>query len=307
MADSIDLYLYGGLDGYSVTRNYSGEVTAYSAGGSSIHATFVGGASEYDIAVLEVQGSEVLRNSSAEEAVVGSSDAVVAGEKVFAVGNAEGEGISVTSGAISVDSEYITIQSILGETDSSGNLKEISYRVMRTDAAINSGNSGGGLYDAQGKLIGITNAKQMDTPNKDGSIHSVDNMGYALPITQVVGVVENVLANGGTVKRATLGVTVQTVDSKSVLSGGKAVIVETVSVSEITKGSLAASAFKVNDIVKSVTIGDTTTEILRNYQIRDLLLNVRKGDTVTVTVERGGEEKALSLTFDQDKYFTAVA
>lgn len=278
VADSIDLYLYGGLDGYSVTRNYSGEVTAYSAGGSSIHATFVGG-----------------------------SDAVVAGEKVFAVGNAEGEGISVTSGAISVDSEYITIQSILGETDSSGNLKEISYRVMRTDAAINSGNSGGGLYDAQGKLIGITNAKQMDTPNKDGSIHSVDNMGYALPITQVVGVVENVLANGGTVKRATLGVTVQTVDSKSVLSGGKAVIVETVSVSEITKGSLAASAFKVNDIVKSVTIGDTTTEILRNYQIRDLLLNVRKGDTVTVTVERGGEEKALSLTFDQDKYFTAVA
>lgn len=252
VADSIDLYLYGGLDGYSVTRNYSGE-------------------------------------------------------KVFAVGNAEGEGISVTSGAISVDSEYITIQSILGETDSSGNLKEISYRVMRTDAAINSGNSGGGLYDAQGKLIGITNAKQMDTPNKDGSIHSVDNMGYALPITQVVGVVENVLANGGTVKRATLGVTVQTVDSKSVLSGGKAVIVETVSVSEITKGSLAASAFKVNDIVKSVTIGDTTTEILRNYQIRDLLLNVRKGDTVTVTVERGGEEKALSLTFDQDKYFTAVA
>lgn len=191
VADSIDLYLYGGLDGYSVTRNYSGEVTAYSAGGSSIHATFVGGASEYDIAVLEVQGSEVLRNSSAEEAVVGSSDAVVAGEKVFAVGNAEGEGISVTSGAISVDSEYITIQSILGETDSSGNLKEISYRVMRTDAAINSGNSGGGLYDAQGKLIGITNAKQMDTPNKDGSIHSVDNMGYALPITQVVGVVEN--------------------------------------------------------------------------------------------------------------------
>lgn len=180
------------------------------------------------------------------------------------MGNAEGEGISVTSGAISVDSEYITIQSILGETDSSGNLKEISYRVMRTDAAINSGNSGGGLYDAQGKLIGITNAKQMDTPNKDGSIHSVDNMGYALPITQVVGVVENVLANGGTVKRATLGVTVQTVDSKSVLSGGKAVIVETVSVSEITKGSLAASAFKVNDIVKSVTIGDTTTEILRN-------------------------------------------
>lgn len=125
VADSIDLYLYGGLDGYSVTRNYSGEVTAYSAGGSSIHATFVGGASEYDIAVLEVQGSEVLRNSSAEEAVVGSSDAVVAGEKVFAVGNAEGEGISVTSGAISVDSEYITIQSILGETDSSGNLKEI--------------------------------------------------------------------------------------------------------------------------------------------------------------------------------------
>ena len=281
-------------DGYILTNYHvvessdSIKVTTYD--GTSYDAQLIGYDESNDIAVLKIDATDLT------PVVLGDSDTLNVGDSVVAIGNPLGElTFSLTTGVVSALDRPVTFST--GTT----------MNLIQTDCAINSGNSGGALFNLYGEVIGITNAKQMDTPNKDGSIHSVDNMGYALPITQVVGVVENVLANGGTVKRATLGVTVQTVDSKSVLSGGKAVIVETGSVSEITKGSLAASAFKVNDIVKSVTIGDTTTEILRNYQIRDLLLNVRKGDTVTVTVERGGEEKALSLTFDQDKYFTAVA
>ena len=162
------------------------------------------------------------------------------------------------------------------------------------------------------KLVGITNAKLGDsfvygeTSQVEG-IHSVDNMGYALPITQVMYVVDNIMDNGGSVKRATLGVTVQTVESKSILENGKAVIVETVSVADITKGSAGDGIFETGDILKSIIVGNTKTEIRRRYQVIDLLLCVRKGDTVKVTVERDGKATGLSITFDKDEYFTAVS
>ena len=239
-ADYIYLSLYGGI----VNIN---ESTGENTDGLAIPATYVGGSADYDIAVLKVQGSEILRESSAEEAEIGSSEEITTGEKVFAIGNPEGDGISVTEGIISVDSEYIQLESTINPGTA------VSMRVMRTDAAINSGNSGGGLFDAQGKLVGITNAKLGDSLiyKKDqygnkvlNGIHSVDNMGYALPITQVMSVVDNIMDNDGSVKRATLGVTVQTVESKSILENGKAVIVETVSVVDITKGSAGYGVFE---------------------------------------------------------------
>ncbi len=302
-ADYIYLSLYGGI----VNIN---ESTGENTDGLAIPATYVGGSADYDIAVLKVQGSEILRESSAEEAEIGSSEEITTGEKVFAIGNPEGDGISVTEGIISVDSEYIQLESTINPGTA------VSMRVMRTDAAINSGNSGGGLFDAQGKLVGITNAKLGDSLiyKKDqygnkvlNGIHSVDNMGYALPITQVMSVVDNIMDNDGSVKRATLGVTVQTVESKSILENGKAVIVETVSVVDITKGSAGDGVFETGDILKSIIVGNTKTEIRRRYQIIDLLLCVRKGDTVKVTVERDGKAVGLSITFDKDEYFTAVS
>lgn len=303
IADYIYLSLYGGITNINTS-------TGENTDGLAIPATYVGGAADYDIAVLKVQGSEILRESSAEEAEIGSSEEITTGEKVFAIGNPEGDGISVTEGVISVDSEYIQLESTINPGTA------VSMRVMRTDAAINPGNSGGGLFDAQGKLVGITNAKLGDSLiyKKDqygnevlSGIHSVDNMGYALPITQVMYVVDNIMDNGGSVKRATLGVTVQTVESKSILENGKAVIVETVSVADITKGSAGDGIFETGDILKSIIVGNTKTEIRRRYQVIDLLLCVRKGDTVKVTVERDGKATGLSITFDKDEYFTAIS
>lgn len=299
IADYIYLSLYGGMTNIDMN-------TGENTDGLAIPATYVGGAADYDIAVLKVEGSEVLRESSAEEAEIGSSEEITTGEKVFAIGNPEGDGISVTEGVISVDSEYIQLESTINPGTA------VSMRVMRTDAAINPGNSGGGLFDAQGKLVGITNAKRGDSfvygeMNQVEGIHSIDNMGYALPITQVMYVVDNIMDNEGSVKRATLGVTVRTIDSKAILENGKAVIVETVSVADISEGTAGDGVFETGDILKSITVGNTTTEIRRRYQVIDLLLCVRKGDTVKVTVERGGEQKELSVTFDKDEYFTAVS
>lgn len=288
IADTIYLYLYGGLNMFNTS-------TGRDEGGSGIAATYVGGAMNYDVAVLEVQGSEVLKNSAAEAAQIGDSGKVTVGEKVFAIGNPEGEGLSVTEGTLSVESEYITLTA-------ADEKSSVDFRVMRTDAAINSGNSGGALFDAQGKLIGITNAKRVDSGDD-----SVDNMGYALPITQVMSVVSNLMDNGGTVRRAMFGITVQLVDSYSVIEAGRAVIIEKISVAEVTRGSIGDGVFKKGDIIKSITIGGRTTEVTRRYQIIDGMLAVRKGDVVSVTVERGGETKVLSFRFDKDSYFTETA
>lgn len=295
ISDSIYLYLYGGLNMFDTS-------TGKDSGGSGISATYIGGSMTYDIAVLEVQGSSVLRNSSAEAAEIGDSESVTAGEKVFAVGNPEGEGISVTEGALSVESEYIQLT---GADEKS----TIDFRVMRTDAAINSGNSGGALFDAQGKLIGITNAKRIDSLNSDNSIDSIDNIGYALPINQVMYAIGNILDNGGSVKRAMFGITVQLTDSKAVFSAdlGKAVIVEEVKVAEVSNGSVGYGTFRKDDILKSITIGGETIQITRRYQMIDRMLTVRKGDTVKVSVVRGGLETELTFTFDKDGYFDAVA
>lgn len=117
----------------------------------------------------------------------------------------------MTEGALSVESEYISLTA-------ADEKSTIDFRVMRTDAAINSGNSGGALFDAQGKLIGITNAKRVDQLESDRTtIDSVDNIGYALPITQVKYAVENILDNNGGIKRAMFGISVQLTDSKAVL------------------------------------------------------------------------------------------
>lgn len=294
ISESIYLYLYGGFNTFDTS-------TGKDEGGGGIPATYVGGSMTYDIAVLEVQGSEVLRESCAEAAEIGDSETLSVGEKVFAVGNPEGEGISVTEGVLSVESEYISLTA-------ADEKSTIDFRVMRTDAAINSGNSGGGLFDAQGKLIGITNAKRVDQLESDRTtIDSVDNIGYALPITQVKYVVGNILDNNGSVKRAMFGITIQLTDSKAVLENGKAVIVEENSVASVSSGTIGYGVFKKGDVIKSITIGGETKQITRRYQMIDRMLNVRKGDTVQVTVERGGEEKVLSFTFDQDKYFDSVA
>lgn len=298
ISDSIYLYLYGGMNTFNTE---TGKDTQ-----NGIPATYVGGAMNYDIALLEVQGSDVLRESSAEVAEIGSSEDLRAGERVYAIGNPEGEGISVTEGVISVDSETLTMTGADEKTT-------VSLRVMRTDAAINSGNSGGGLFDADGKLIGITNAKMVDQfeYNMQGGVtgieESIDNIGYALPITQVGYVVNNILDNDGSVIRGQLGVTVQKTDSQgSIDDSGRAVVTEEISVVSVTSGSAADGVLQAGDVIRSMQIDGTTYTITRMYQITDLLLNVRSGDSIVITVERNGSTLPLTVEFDSASDFVTI-
>lgn len=291
IANNIYLYTYDAL-------NYFDSSTGTDTAGNPIKATFVGGAMDYDIAVLKVEGSEFLKNSIATAAKFGDSDTVNVGEKVYAIGNPEGAGIAVTSGAISVESEYITMTS----TDNS---RYVEYRVMRTDAAINGGNSGGALYNAEGELIGIVNAKSVG--------EELDNMGYALPITQVKNICQNLWDNGGAVKRAMLGVMVSTEKTEVAFDGdGHLVTTETFVVAEEANATSSAyGKLKVGDVFRTIQVNDgEVVTLTRQYQLNDMLLTVRKGDTVKLGMHRFDNNVGdilVEIVFDSDLYFTTYA
>ena len=258
---------------------------------NAIEATYVGGSLYYDIAVLRIEDSEILKNSSVRAVEISDSDNVTVGDNAIAIGNAQGYGISASFGIVSVDSEYITMTAADGKTS-------VSFRVMRIDTAVNSGNSGGGLYDDKGNLIGIVNAKIVE----DG----VENIGYAIPSNVVVSIAENIIdycyeKDTQRVQRALIGITVSTSDSKSVYNSttGLISIEETVSVYEVSSGSLADGVLKSGDVLVSATVNDNTTEITRQHHVIDMMLDVRVGDVVTFNILRGGEEKSVSITITE--------
>ena len=258
----------------------------------TIPATYVGGSLYYDIAVLRIDDSDILRNSHACQVDVADSDAVAVGDSAIAIGNAQGYGISASSGIVSVDSEYITMTAADGRT-------EVSFRVMRVDTAVNSGNSGGGLYDDQGNLIGIVNAKIVD----DG----VENIGYAIPSNVAIAIANNIIdycygTDVQRVQRALLGITVTSSDSKAIydVQTGTVRIAESVSIYEVAEASLADGALQAGDLLLSATVNGRKTEITRQYHVIDMMLSVRVGDTVSFTVLRDGQQLAVDITITAD-------
>ena len=285
ISENIYLYAHGALNNFDAKEG--------DLGTDGMYAEYVGGAMDYDIALLRVRGSEWLKTSAVCEATLGNSEEIIVGEKVYAIGNAQGRGISVTNGVISVESESITMTA----TDGDG---YVSYRVMRTDAAINSGNSGGGLFNAKGELVGIVNAKNTGS--------STDNMGFALPISQVNALLDNLQDNLSQIKIATLGTQFAVKSSQATFDDdGHIEIVETLHVTNPAKGYASADRglFKTLDVLVSMQINDGQVYALtREYMLYDLLLTVRYGDTVKFSIIRDGVgETTVSVKFNQTRYF----
>ena len=237
----------------------------------------------------QLLNSEFIKNSDVSAVNVRSSSEIHVGESAIAVGNPKAEGISASKGIISRDSEEITI-SIDGSSS-------VEMRVMRIDTPVNSGNSGGGLFDSKGNLIGIVNAKFSDT--------SVENIGYAIPSDIVSAVSDNILyycdgVSCTTLQRPLLGITVTLKDSYAEYDeeSGYVNIIETTTVYEVSSTSVAYGILEANDIIKSVTIRDKTTDITRQFLLIDSILNAYVGDTITLVIERNGEllEKSFTVT-----------
>ena len=284
--------------GTETVSHISDDITVYLYGGEAatgeIKATYVGGAMDYDIAVLKVEGSEILKESSAREVTAANSDALTVGERVYAIGNPEGNGIALSSGVVSVDAEYITVES----SDEQSYLELLE---IRTDAPINHGNSGGGLFNADGQLIGIVNAKTEES--------GVEGVGFAIPSNLALSVAQNILDNQGSgsrgALRATLGIMTSVKDSKSVFDEAtqKAYIEETVVVDSVSSGA-ASGILKAGDVLYSLTLDGQETVITRGFMVGNFLFRVRKGDTVTAKVWRDSQLLSLEIPFDSNSDFT---
>jgi serine protease Do len=176
------------------------------------------------------------------------------------------------------------------------------YRVLRTDTAINGGNSGGPLFNSQGKVIGIVNAKSVSS--------SIDNMGYALPAATSRRVVQNILDNyTGTethgITRGLIGVTTSIKSSTARFNTTTNLtdIIEEVYVANIESYSVFKSDLQVDDVITNVkvTAADGTVRedmaVTRSHNISDAMLSVRVGDTVTLTITRDGQTMTFEKTY----------
>ncbi len=292
----ISVYLYG-------SENASG----------AIGASYVGGAMDYDIAVLKVDNCEQLKATQdntvyAREAVAANSDCLTVGEEVFAIGNAEGVGMSVTKGVISVDFEYIDIYAA-NETDM------LSLPAIRTDAAVNHGNSGGGLFNASGELIGIVNARDES--------EGVTGFGYAIPVNLAFALAQNIIdtctanpRNFGAAQ-ARLGVTAQVASSRGVYNEqtGKVYLEEKVIVGEVDYLGMADNVgIKAGDTLISAKLTSSRggepyereQTITRMFQLTNLLMEVRFGDVFELTVSRDNELVTFTLNYNKLTAFRSL-
>jgi putative serine protease PepD len=225
--------------------------------GSTYKATVVGADPSTDLAVLHI-------NAPASKLVplsLADSSKVAVGDGVVAIGNPFGLDGTVTSGIVSaLNREIVSPDS----TPIEG--------AIQTDAAINHGNSGGPLLDMQGNVIGITSQIQSDSGGNDG-------VGFAVPSNTVRSIAGQLISTGKA-QHALLGVSVKTVASG-------------VSVAQISAGSAAASAgLKAGDVITAV---DGTT-VATAEKLRAIIAGHQPGDSVTLTVQRGGSAKTLTAT-----------
>ncbi len=269
-ADKITCYLYG----------------QYNISNYGMVATLVGGSMKYDIAVIKIQ-SDIYKNSIAEPVTVKNSEEVNIGDNIVLIGNPMGYGFSATTGTVSVPSEVASVEQPNG----------LSYdnRLIRVDAPVNGGNSGGGMFDIDGNLIGIVKAKIV----KEG----IENIGFIIPSNVAYALGMNIIQNcdGSTNKNAkivNLGVTV-TISSSSMIKdeNGNVKIVEGVKVSSVDSTSIFYNKLLASDTVKEIIVNGTTYAITRTYQVEELLFNLNVGDSITFVVTRSGVNYTYTATF----------
>ena len=270
LAETVNVYLYG-----------------YEYDNYAIAAQIIGTSITYDIAVLKISGSQIYKNSIASPASIKSSSYVTAGDDVVVIGNAEGEGIAVSSGIVSKDSVNVAMTAVLPDKTT----KTVNYRSIRTDAAVNPGNSGGGMFDKDGNLIGIVNIKSI--------AEDIDNMGYVIPSDILVNVYNNIRDNASkkAVSLVSTGLTYKIISSCSYYDNtmDKVRIKEVVSIEKITTSSPAIGVLQVGDVINSITYKGTRYDISRVFEVVDLEIAFRVGEVVTYNVTREGVATPITV------------
>lgn len=262
-------------DGYILTNFHviegSDSITVTTYSGQTYDAAVIGYDESNDIAVLKVDAADLV------PVILGDSDNLNVGDSVIAIGNPLGElTFSLTSGAVSAMDREVTF---------SGN---ITMNLIQTDCAINSGNSGGALFNLYGEVIGVTNAKYSSSSLSEASI---DNIGFAIPINSVRDIVESIIEKGYFAKPY-IGLAVSNVSQDALMYG----LPEGAAVYTVTENGPAAQAgLQQGDIITMLN----GTEITGGTQFVELVEDTKIGDTLTLSVYRQGEILTVTVTVSE--------
>lgn len=234
-------------------------------GTTNYTATLIGGDKENDIALLKVDAKGL------SPATFGDSSNLAVGDNVIAIGNPLGElGGTVTDGIISALAREVKID-------------DNNMTLLQTNAQISPGNSGGGLFNSKGELIGITNAKDSAT--------EVEGISFAIPINNVLDIINDLKSYGYVTGKIDLGMQLTDINSNNAFYYGMS---QTgCYVSSVTKGSNAEQAgFKAADLITKVN----DTDVSSTSDVNKALKECKVGDKVKFTVSRNGQTSELTMT-----------
>ena len=271
-------------DGYILTCAHvvdGASTITVTIGDKDYTATLVGEDTTSDIAVIKIDADGLT------PATVGNSDSLKVGQSVMAVGNPLGElGGTVTGGMISALNRSVTIQG----TNSTNTMS-----LIQMDASVSPGNSGGGLFNMNGELIGLVNAKS--------SSSDAEGLGFAIPINDAIKVAQDLLENGYVSGRPYMGITylavtdAQTAAQLNVNAYGVYVV-------DVVQGGPADKAgLKTGDRIVSID----GTEIAQKDDLGTLIQQHAAGDTLSITVAREGQMQTVSLTLGEKNAQTQQA
>ena len=263
-------------DGYILTCAHvvdGASTITVTIGDKDYTATLVGEDTTSDIAVIKIDADGLT------PATVGNSDSLKVGQSVMAVGNPLGElGGTVTGGMISALNRSVTIQ---------GSSSVNTMSLIQMDASVSPGNSGGGLFNMNGELVGIVNAKS--------SSSDAEGLGFAIPINDAIKVAQQLLENGYVTGRPYLGITYLGVeDAQTAAQLG--VNAYGVYVVEVVKGGPAERAgLQSGDRIVSID----GTEIASKDDLGTLMQKHAAGDTLNITIARNGQMQTVSVTLGE--------
>ncbi len=260
-------------NGYIITNNHvingATKVTVTTTDGTAYDATIVGLDEDLDVALLKVDASDLTA------ANISSSENLVVGQDVVAIGNPLGQlGGTVTNGIISALDRSITID-------------DTTMNLLQTNAAINPGNSGGGLFDASGNLIGLVVAKYSD--------EEVEGLGFAIPIDDIVEVLDDLKNHGYVTGRASLGVSLLDINSQQMAWMYRVNRLGVYVYSVVENSAADKAGLRSGDLLLTFNSADVES----SDTVAEEMAKLSVGDVIEVKILRNNHEQTLSLTIGE--------
>ena len=262
-------------DGYVVTNYHvisgasSVQVTLYN--GDTYDAAVIGGDSDYDVAVLKIDASGL------QPVTLGESADVNVGDTVLAIGNPLGE------------LTFSMSQGIVSSCDRAINVDGTPFNMIQVDCSINPGNSGGPLVNLYGEVVGIVSAKYSSY-----SSTTVEGLGFAIPISDVRSIITDIMENGAVTDKAYMAITAGTMNEQMAAQFNIDVTEGVFVYSVVEGGAGEKTGLRLGDVITKM--GDKT--LTSRQDLSAAMKGYRAGDTVTLTVYRGGQYIEVELTFD---------